>query len=346
MRGLARRRVGEGAWPARFAVPAPRSRLAVRTEGLTKDFPTVRAVDKLCLEVPRGSVFGFLGPNGAGKTTTIRLLLGLIKPTGGTAWVLGYDCAAQSAHVRRHCGVLLEHAGLVERLSAEDNLDVYGRIWRIPRSVRRARARELLLHLGLWDRRQERIGTWSRGMKQRVALARALLHRPSVVFLDEPTAGLDPVAAAALRRDLMDLARREGVTVFLNTHNLSEAARLCDLVGVVRDGRLLSVGPPEELQALHSCCRLRLRGTGFTASVLELLGQRKEVTSTSRQPNGWVMVELSGDVDVAPLVTFLVRLGVGLEEVARADHSLEDAVLSLVKGEVPANGSWLVSGSA
>ncbi len=223
---------------------------AIRTTGLSKQFGTVRALDALTLEIPRGIIFGFLGPNGSGKTTTIRLLLGLVEPTSGGAEVLGYDIRTDAAAIRERTGALLEHCGLYERLSAEDNLDLYGRFWRLGPDVRRARINELLAHLDLWDRRRDIVAGWSRGMKQKLAIARALLHRPTLVFLDEPTAGLDPIAARALCDDLSRLATSEGVTVFLTTHNLAEAQRLCALVGVVQNGRLLAVGPPGEL--LHS----------------------------------------------------------------------------------------------
>jgi ABC-2 type transport system ATP-binding protein len=220
---------------------------AIRTAGLSKQFGTIRALDDLALEIPRGMIFGFLGPNGSGKTTTIRLLLGLLEPTSGGAQVLGYDIRTNAAAIRERTGALLEHCGLYERLSAQDNLDLYGRFWRLGREARQARIKELLTHLDLWDRRHEVVAGWSRGMKQKLAIARALLHRPELVFLDEPTAGLDPIAARALCDDLSRLSTSQGVTVFLTTHNLAEAQRLCALVGVVQNGRLLAVGPPREL---------------------------------------------------------------------------------------------------
>ena len=224
---------------------------AVRTTHLSKHFDTTRALDDLTVEIPRGTIFGFLGPNGSGKTTTIRLLLGLLEPTDGSAQVLGYDTRTHAAQIRQRSGALLEHCGLYERLSAEDNLDLYGRFWRIETGSRRARIKELLSHLKLWDRRREVVAGWSRGMKQTLAIARALLHRPELVFLDEPTAGLDPIAASALRNDLTTLSSNKGVTVFLTTHNLAEAEKLCGLVGVVRSGRLLTVAPPAQLKARH-----------------------------------------------------------------------------------------------
>ncbi|HEY9860281.1 MAG TPA: ABC transporter ATP-binding protein, partial [Candidatus Obscuribacterales bacterium] len=181
------------------------SEIAIRTQSLSCDFGTIRAVDSLSLEVPKGIVFGFLGSNGSGKTTTIRLLLGLLEPTSGQAEVLGFNTRSQANEIRQRTGALLEHPGLYERLSAEDNLEFYGRVWRLPPAKRRARIKELLGNLGLWERRHESVGGWSRGMKQKLAVARAMLHSPALIFLDEPTTGFDPVAAAALRDNLQEM---------------------------------------------------------------------------------------------------------------------------------------------
>lgn len=221
----------------------------IHLDHLSRSFGTTTALDDLALEVPAGIVFGFLGPNGAGKTTTIHLLLGLLEPTLEQARVLGFDTRIQANEIRARSGALLEFAGLYERMSAEDNLDLYGHISRMPAPVRQARIKELLTHLDLWERRRDCVGTWSRGMKQKLAVACALLHHPPLVFLDEPTAGFDPLAAAALRRDLASLIGREGVTVFLTTHNLTEAEKLCAQVAVIRQGKLLAVGAPDELRA-------------------------------------------------------------------------------------------------
>ncbi len=304
---------------------------ALRTDGLTRDFKTVRAVDGLTIEVPSGIVFGFLGPNGSGKTTTIRLLLGLIEPTAGRAEVLGRDVARDGAAVRTDSGALLEHPGLYERMTAEQNLDFYGQVWRLPAAERRARVRQLLGPLGLWDRRREIVGTWSRGMKQKLAVARTLLHRPRLVFLDEPTAGLDPVASAALRDDLARLAASEGVTVFLTTHHLAEAERLCGLVAVIRQGRLLAVGHPDTLRA-RSSSRVEVAGRNLDDGVLAALRGHADVRAAS-MVNGRIAVDLAEGADVAALVSLIVSRGGLVEEVRRDKASLEDVFLTLMEEE-------------
>ena len=304
--------------------------MVIRTEGLTRDFQTTRAVDGLSIEVPRSAVFGFLGPNGSGKTTTIRMLLGLLEPTFGKVSVLGFDAASQSDEIRLRSGCLLEYSGLYERLSAEDNLELFGRIWKIPRLDRRARIQELLQTFGLWERRREAAGVWSRGMKQKLAVARALLHRPPLIFLDEPTTGLDPVAAAALREDLAALARREGVTVFLTTHNLPEAEKLCSRVAVIRRGKLLAEGSPEELRAQKAGHRAQVLGRGFSEQILAMAQARPEIRS-ARLENGQLLVEMQDHSPMAPLVSMLVGAGAEIEEIRKERASLEDVFLTLME---------------
>ncbi|MCE5251032.1 ABC transporter ATP-binding protein [bacterium] len=302
----------------------------IHTRNLTCDFKTVRALDGLSLEVPRGIIFGFLGPNGAGKTTTIRLLLGLLESSGGEALVLGYDTLTHADEVRSRTGVLLEHTGLYERLSAEDNLDFYGRVWHIPEPERRNRIKELLTRINLWDRRRERVGTWSRGMKQKLAVSRAILHRPSLLFLDEPTAGLDPLAAAALRDDLVNLVRHEGLTVFLTTHNLTEAEKLCPMVGVINRGRLLTIGHPDELRTRAGKAHIEVTGRGFTGEVLDRLRALREVVS-AEITDSRLVITLDGDVPTAPLVRQMVQDGVDIEEIHKGAVSLEEAFLKLME---------------
>lgn len=305
---------------------------AIRTENLSRDFGPVRALDGLTLEISAGTIFGFLGPNGAGKTTTIRLLLGLLEPTAGQAAVFGYDTRWQSEEIRARAGALLEHPGHYKRLSAEDNLEFYGRIWRLPAGERHARIKELFTSLELWERRKEAVGNWSRGMKQKLAVARALLHRPALIFLDEPTAGLDPVAAAALRDDLAKLAAREGVTVFLTTHNLSEAEKLCGQLGVIRQGKLAAVGRPDELRGLAGAPRLEIHGRGFSEAALDQLRSRPEIAAAAMH-DGRLVIDLRQSASAAPLVSLLVAAGVEIEEVQKPQASLEEVFLTLVEEE-------------
>ncbi len=304
---------------------------AIQIDGLRKLFGTLAAVDGLTLRIPAGGIFGFLGPNGAGKTTTIQLLLGLLEPSGGAARVLGYDSATQGQAIRERTGALLEHHGLYEQLTAEENLEFYARISHLASADRRARIRELLESMELWDRRRDRVGTWSRGMKQQLALARALLHRPRLVFLDEPTAGLDVMAANAVRDRLATLVQREGATVFLTTHNMAEAERLCDTVGVVRSGRLLALDSPSNLRA-GSAGQVEIVGSGFGENVVEELRLLPGVLSAVASDNR-LDVQLREGHDSAPLVQALVAAGAQVEEVRKGQASLEDVFVTLMQEE-------------
>ena len=310
---------------------------AIRTSSLRRDFGPIHAVDDVSLEIATGTVFGFLGPNGAGKTTTIRLLLGLLEPTGGRAEVLGFDTRAQADFIREKSGALLEYNGLYERMTAEDNLEFYGRVWHMSTADRRARIQALLTDMGLWERRQEAVGTWSRGMKQKLAVARTLLHRPALIFMDEPTAGLDPVAAAALRDDLSTLASREGVTMFLTTHNLAEAEKLCQQVGVINKGRLLAIGTLDELRAHNEAPRVEITGNGFSEAILSNLRSRPEVRGVA-VGDGKLTIELRPGVPTAPLVRLLVTSGAEVEEVRKSKASLEELFLTLLEEEAETPG--------
>ena len=296
------------------------SEIVIRTENLTRDFKTVRALDGLSVEVPSGIIFGFLGPNGAGKTTTINLLLGLLEPSEGEIEVLGYDIRYHINEIRSRTGALLEYTGLYERLSAEDNMEYFGRIWRLPPTLRKARINELLTHFDLWDRRKEKVGTWSKGMKQKLA----------VVFFDEPTSGLDPIAAATLRKDIVQLVSQNGTTVFLTTHNLNEAEKLCDLVAVINKGELVTIGHPDELRANTSKSRVRIIGNGFNEKILSLLRSRTEITDVQLL-DGQLHIDLQENMKISPLISMMISAGVEIEEVRKEKASLEEAFLKLME---------------
>ena len=303
--------------------------IALRADGLTRTFGASRAVDDLSFEVPVGSVFGFLGPNGAGKTTTIRLLLGLLEPSAGRAEVFGLDTCTRSDEIRRRTGALLEHAGLYERLTAEQNLEFAARARNMPATQRRSRIEESLVRIGLLERRHEAVRGWSRGMKQKLAIARAGLHRPPLIFLDEPTAGLDPEAAATLRDDLATLAARDGITIFLTTHNLAEAERLCGLVGVIRGGRLLAVSHPDELRLRGAGQRAEIVGRHFPLATVTLLSALPGVLD-ARLDRERMVVDLAPGARLAPVVRLLIEAGAEVEEARRDGGTLEAAYLALM----------------
>ena len=217
----------------------------IKTENLTKKFEQITAVENLSLEIPEGEVFGFLGPNGAGKTTTVRMLTSLISPTQGSASVNGFTIGQQDIDIRRSVGLLTETPGMYDNLSAERNLDIYARLYEVQDPA--GQVEKYLRFLGLWERRGDPAATFSKGMKQKLAIARALLHEPRTVFLDEPTAGLDPEAARLVRDFILEI-KEQGRTIFICTHNLDEADRLCDRIGVFKT-QLLVVDSPAQLKA-------------------------------------------------------------------------------------------------
>ncbi len=220
----------------------------IDTENLTRKFGNLTAVDSVTLHVDEGEVFGFLGPNGAGKTTTVRMLCCLIGKTGGQARIGDYSVDNEDAclKIRKIVGLLPENVGLYDSLSAYRNLDFYGKLYEVPDQKRRENIERLLRLLGIWERREDAVGAFSKGTKQKIAIARALIHEPQVLFLDEPTANLDPEAAKTVRDFILDL-KREKRTIFLNTHNLDEAERLCDRIGILKT-KLIAVDSPKNLE--------------------------------------------------------------------------------------------------
>lgn len=223
--------------------------MAIEVGDLTKRYGEILAVDHINFDVRKGEIFGFLGPNGAGKTTTIRMLTGLSRPTAGSARVLGFDVKSEMVKAKKHIGVVPEASNLYDELSALDNLVFMARLYGIPRSQRKTRAEELLKIFGLYERKDHLFGTFSRGMKRALTIAAALMHSPQLLFLDEPTVGLDVVAARSLRNLIINL-RHQGITVFLTTHYLEEADLLCDRIAILVKGRIVEIGTPETLKSV------------------------------------------------------------------------------------------------
>jgi ABC-2 type transport system ATP-binding protein len=219
---------------------------AIEVEGLTRDYDGLRAVDAVSFSVESGEIFGYLGPNGAGKTTTIRMLTGQLRPTAGWARVAGCDVVGERAEMKPKVGVVFEHQNLYERLSARDNLVFAARLY----GADKHRVDEVLAQVGLADRAGDKVRKYSNGMKQRLLIARALLHQPEVLFLDEPTRGLDPNVARDIRQFVAELPE-QGVTVFLTTHYMEEADRLSHRVAIIDHGRVVAMGQPERLKREH-----------------------------------------------------------------------------------------------
>lgn len=220
---------------------------AIRVQDLVRVYKNLRAVDGINFEVEQGEIFGFLGPNGAGKTTTIRMLTGQLRPTSGSARVMGCDVVADRQQLKPQIGVVFESQNLYERLSGRENLNFYARLYRVDKS----RVDQVLNQVGLVKRAKDKVSTYSNGMKQRLLIARALLHEPLVLFMDEPTRGLDPNIARDIRQVVAELAQA-GMTIFLTTHYMEEADQLSDRVAIIDQGRIVALDKPEVLKAEYS----------------------------------------------------------------------------------------------
>ena len=298
----------------------------IHTENLTKRFKTTLAVDNLSLDIHEGEVFGFLGPNGAGKTTTVRMLTCLIGATSGSAVVNGFRVGEQDTQIRRSVGILTETPGMYDNLSAEFNLEIFANLYEVKDP--KGQVEKYLRMLGLWDRRMDEAGTFSKGMKQKLAIARALLHEPRILFLDEPTSALDPEAALLVREFIAEL-RKEGRTIFLCTHNLDEADRLCDRIGVFKS-QLLALDTPARLRSQlfgrKVVFHLR-RSDEALVGIIRTLAYVKD----ARLVDSKLLVTLDDpDAHNPEIIRALVGAGAEIQFVGELRHSLEDVYLQLV----------------
>lgn len=304
--------------------------LAIHTEGLARRFDNLCAVDNLSLDVERGTIYGVLGPSGSGKSTLVRLLLGLLEPTSGLVRVLGLDPTRDGTAVRSQCGVVLQTPSLYGRLTIVQNLDLFGRIWGLDASTRAYRTQELLSQLGLWERRREPANRLSRGMQQRLALARALLPRPALLFLDQPSAGLESGSAETLHRELAVLAAEEDVTVLLTTESLADAEHICQRIGLMSAGRLLAQGTPEELGREAAGTQLEIIGSGFTDAVVALVSRRREVRQIVPETSR-LWIDLKPEGHAAPVINLLVESGAQVEQVLRHEPGLESVYRAILQ---------------
>jgi ABC-2 type transport system ATP-binding protein len=292
----------------------------VRTFGSGDD--EVRAVDGVDLEVHAGEVFGFLGPNGAGKSTTVRMLTTLLRPTGGSARVAGFDVVTEADSVRRNIGVALQDAAIDPLMTGEELLRLQAVLYGLPRSEHTSRANELLERVGLSSAGSRRVGTYSGGMRRRLDLALSLIHEPSVLFLDEPTTGLDPMSRMALWDEIRRL-NREGTTVLLTTQYLEEADQLADRVAIIDNGRIVREGAPEQLKAGVGSPTLFVRvATDQEASASDVLARFGELRPTAE---GMLGVGLNGGAgEVSAVVRALDERGIAVDHLELSAPSLDD----------------------
>jgi ABC-2 type transport system ATP-binding protein len=302
----------------------------IDTVDLTRKFGDKTAVEGLTLHVDDGEVFGFLGPNGAGKTTTVRMLTCLISKTGGEGRIGDFDIGKKEEQVkiRKMIGLLPENAGLYEGLTAYQNLDFFGRLYKMPEAKRKESIERFLKMLDLWDRRDMTAGTFSKGMKQKLAIARALIHDPQVLFLDEPTANLDPEASKNVRDFILEL-KKEKKTIFINTHNLDEVQRICDRIGILNT-RLRAVGRPETLMGAmrgrRTSIKLRRIDDGMVAAVKGLGFEKVEIEGDT------LLVDIVDPGEQNPMIVeSVIKAGGQVILVNDLRPSLEDVYLKLVR---------------
>ena len=299
----------------------------IETYSLTKKFGENTAVDRLTLSIPEGEVFGFLGPNGAGKTTTVRMLTSLIAPTAGSAVVLGHRLGEADREIRRNVGILTETPGMYERLSAHKNLSIYARLYEVKDVP--GQVEKYLRLLGLWERRHDATGTFSKGMRQKLAIARALLHEPRILFLDEPTAGLDPEASRLVRDFIADV-KGQGRTIFLTTHNLDEADRLCDRIAVFKS-QLQVLDSPEGLRKQLYGRQVVFHLAGDTAVTgLPILHGLPYVKKIEAVENKLLVAVDDPEQHNPEMIRLLVQGGQNIQFVGELRHSLEEIYLQLI----------------
>ena len=301
----------------------------IDVENLTKKFGDITAVDGLSFHVDEGEVFGLLGPNGAGKTTTIRMLCGLISKTSGEAKIDGYEIGndADSLKIRKMIGLVPDNVGLYEELSAYENLDYYGKLYECTEQERKESIEYFLKMLGLSDQRNQSVSDFSKGMKQKMAVARALIHNPELLFLDEPTANLDPESSRVVRDFILKL-KKGGKTIFFNTHNLDEAQRICDRIGILKT-KLLTVNTPEALE----------KSIWGSKTVIQVVNISDSIVAAIKdlEPKGLSVDENKIIVDVAnpqeenpDIVQRIVSAGGRIQSVYQLNPGLEETYIRVI----------------
>jgi ABC-2 type transport system ATP-binding protein len=302
----------------------------ITIENLTKKFGEVTAVEGLTFQVEEGEIFGFLGPNGAGKTTTIRMLCCLISKTSGEATIDRYqiDKPEDSLQIRKMIGLVPDNVGLYDDLTAFENLDFYGKLYEFPEGRRKENIERFLKMLDIWDRKDTRAGSFSKGMKQKLALARALVHEPKLLFMDEPTANLDPESAKTVRDFILEI-KKQGRTIFLNTHNLDEAQRVCDRIGIIKT-KLLTIGSPEQLRESLTKPKIEVRLAEVSDALVDAL--RKKIPNKIEVSDSKLIIDVNDQDKENPVIVNAISSSGGqIREVGQVVPTLEDVYLQIVK---------------
>ncbi|MEJ2485998.1 MAG: ABC transporter ATP-binding protein [Anaerolineales bacterium] len=302
----------------------------IEVENLTKKFGENTAVDSLTFQVAQGEVFGLLGPNGAGKTTTIRMLCCLISNTSGDARIAGYRIGngADSLTIRKLIGLVPDNIGLYEELSAYENLDYYGKLYECTEANRKEQIEYFLKMLDLWEKRDQPISDFSKGMKQKVAIARALIHDPELLFFDEPTANLDPESARVVRDFILKL-KKDGKTIFLNTHNLDEAQRICDRIGILKT-KLLTVNTPEQLEKTVWGSKTVIQMEQINDQILAAV-QKLEPKALNVEENRFTLTLGDPQKENPDFIQAIVSAGGRIQYVTQLNPGLEETYLKVIE---------------
>ncbi|MHA2225699.1 MAG: ABC transporter ATP-binding protein [Candidatus Hodarchaeales archaeon] len=300
----------------------------IETNDLTKIFPpNIVAVDQLSLTVKEGEIFSFLGPNGAGKTTTVRLLTTLLTPTSGNATVYGFDVVNDSLNLRKNIGILTDRPNLYLRLTARRNLLFFAKMYGLAHETAKKRINEFAVQFDLADRLDSPVGSYSKGMKQKLGILRAMIHSPPLMFLDEPTAGLDPLAQSSVRETIAQAATELDTTIFMTTHNLPEAEKLADRIAIINNGRLLTLGSTADLRSqVSKANKLFIKFSKTVSTHLSLIQDIEGVISARVLDNeDSVELEVENITSITPIViNTLIKSGASILEVRPTKKSLED----------------------
>ena len=307
---------------------------AIEVNNLTKVYGDLLAVNHIDFQVRRGEVFGFLGPNGAGKTTTQRMLTTLLEPTEGQIYIFGHDIARDPYPARRQMGLVPEESNIYTELSAWDNLMFTGQLYRVSAQGREQRGQQLLQTFGLWEKRRVKAQDFSKGMRRRLSIAMALIHQPALLFLDEPTPGLDAQSARAIR-ELVRKMNAEGTTVFLTTHQIEEANQLCDRVAIINHGEIAAIDTPERLkQAFQQVQSVEVALEPEGAAQGAALSQLPEVTTTSKRGDKWRLYTADPAALLPQIVDYARCQQLRIVSLNTLAPSLEDVFLAITGQEV------------